>query len=315
MRSFAMRCLVIGAYYLGLDALFCFLNRHAKRILCFHNVLPDELFRSDLSAAGVMKLSDFERIVRECKKLFPITTDVMDPKSLTLTFDDGYRNQYTVVYKCLKTLGVPACVFVSGQKDEPLVIDIIDHWNLLAPAEVVGDRSRFWNEKIWPVYQRDWKGRGREAIAYCDKLHPISSAFEKMSPEYRAQRFGYITEGELDEMRRDGWLIGWHTRSHYPLAYLPASELEGELTPPDKRMLSLCFSYPYGVESQVGLDAIACVKALGYPNAVSNTVYSTLNTTLHFMPRLQVPADKYRIAYELSGLGHFMRTKRLLPRA
>lgn len=310
-----MRVLVAGAYYFGVDTLFYFLNRHAKRILCFHNVLPDELYRADLSVAGVMRLSEFEQIVRFCMKRFPISVDMDDCKSLTLTFDDGYRNQYSIVYKCLKRIGVPGCIFISGQKDSPLVIDIIDHWNLLAPKAVVGNRSQFWHDQIWPVYQADWQHRGRAAVQFCDDRYPIVDAFEMMSAEYREERFGCITDSELDEMRKDGWLIGWHTKSHYPLAYLPESELKRELQPIDNKMLSHCFSYPYGVESQVGSDAIKCVRDLGFPCAVSDTMYSPLNTSAYFMPRLQVPADKYRVDYELSGFGHFMRTHHLLPYA
>lgn len=38
-----------AAYWTGIDALFYWLNRKAKRIVTFHNVLPQGLWRKDLA--------------------------------------------------------------------------------------------------------------------------------------------------------------------------------------------------------------------------------------------------------------------------
>lgn len=108
------KLVAIIAYWTGLDALFYWLNRKAKRIITFHNILRDEIWREGVANGVSNKLSDFERIVDECAKRFGFSTDLSDAKTLTITFDDGYRNQYTTAFRSLQKRAIPAYVFVSG---------------------------------------------------------------------------------------------------------------------------------------------------------------------------------------------------------
>lgn len=313
MRRKIMRLIVILGYWFGGVALFYFLNRKAKRILCFHNVMPDDLYRADIAPAGVMSLSSFEKMIDFCSKKFEFSTDFNDPSTLTLTFDDGYHNQYEYAYKFLRKRNISGCIFVSGDAYKTLIIDKIDHWNLLVPLEIVKNRKKFWNEEIWPRYLADSDNRGLAAEKYCDSLYPMYRIRSLMSEKYKSERFGGISKAEMDEMREAGWIIGWHTKSHYPLAYLSVDEVRRELTPVDKKMLDICFSYPYGVISLVGIDSVRVARELGYPFAVSNTMQEKENYSCWFMTRMQPPVDFYRLHYELSGFGHFLRTHKLLP--
>ena len=103
-----------ACYWTGVDALFYRLNRKAKRIVTFHNVLPDRLWRDNLANGVSNSLKDFETIIARCAKRFRFSTDLLDAKTLTVTFDDGYHNQFAFAFKSLREKGIPACVFVSG---------------------------------------------------------------------------------------------------------------------------------------------------------------------------------------------------------
>ena len=99
MKRKLVKYFAVFAYYSGLCALFYWLNRKAKRIITFHNVLPDAMFRGGVANGVSTSLSCFEKILDECRKRFEFSTDLFDAKTLTITFDDGYRNQYSTAFK------------------------------------------------------------------------------------------------------------------------------------------------------------------------------------------------------------------------
>ena len=89
MKQFVVGIMAFAAYWTGIDAFFYWLNRKAKRIITFHDVLPDAIFDKRANGVGCSE-SEFRRIVREIKKRFPISVDLGDVHSVTLAFDDGY---------------------------------------------------------------------------------------------------------------------------------------------------------------------------------------------------------------------------------
>ena len=334
MKNVVVEVVAYLAYWLGSDALFYWLNRRAKRILTFHNVLPDELFRPGIANGVSNRLSDFERIIDECAKRFKFSTDLFDSTTLTVTFDDGYRNQYTTAFKALQKRGIPAYLFVAGDigrvervdRVEGLVVDLLTHWidNVPAGRYVVGavgvavdinseSRMSVWSNVIWPMFMADAEHKGASVLSACDKAYPIEKILASLPEDYRKERFEGVTKDECEEMRSSGWKIGWHTWSHYPLSSLSEDDQRQELdSPPEFR--NVCLSYPYGNHAEVGMVAKKVAKGLGYPCAVSNT--NEAEPSRFFLPRMSVlpDKDKYRLHFQLSGLEYFMKHKRLLPR-
>lgn len=313
-RKDMTRIVAIFAYWLGLDALFYWLNRRRKRIIAFHNVLPDEMFREGVANGVSNRLSDFKKIVEMCKRRFPIDTAMFNARSLTITFDDGYHNQYEYAFKTLRELGVGAYVFVSGNtKNGALTIDKLLHWVSEAPIEYIpnGDRAAYWEYEIWPKFLKDSKTKGEEVLRELDSIYPYEKVLASLPEDYKRERLTGISEEEFKEMRANGWQIGWHTKSHYPLAKLSESQVRDELVSP-KEFRSTCLSYPYGNPCEVGEKAIEISKEFGYPCAVANT-----NEAVHgryFLPRMALSSDKYLLHFELSGCKYFLKTRKLLKR-
>ena len=338
MKSRLIRAVAVLAYYCRLDAFFYWLNRKAKRILTFHNVLLDSLFRAGIANGVSNRLSDFERIIDECAKRFKFSTDLFDVSTLTITFDDGYRNQYTTAFKALQKRGIPAYLFVAGnvsrvEREERvervggLVVDLLTHWIDNVPAGsykldfeggqtyTITDENRLaiWSQAIWPAFMADAAGKGRTVLDACNRAYPIDKVLAMLPEEYIRERLSGITAEEREEMRKAGWQLGWHTQSHYPLAKLGEAELKEELdSPPEFKRV--CLSYPYGNPVEVSETAIKLAEELGYPCAVSNTNEAT--PSRFFLPRMALlpDKDKYRLHFQLSGLEYFIKHRKLWPR-
>ena len=311
VRHRFVHLIAVICYFCGIDTLFYALNRRAKRIITFHNVLKDELFRPGLANGVSNRLSEFAHIVGECAHRFPISNDLFNPKTLTITFDDGYRNQYTTAFKYLRERNIPAILFLAGDlapegKGKCLSIDLLLHEVAEAPIEQIpgGDRLAYWMTTVWPAFVAN---AGTPSPRECAVLSDLPS-------EYVHERLGKISAEELDEMRAAGWQIGWHTQTHVPLASLDEAGVRAELESPSVYR-SVCLSYPFGNPEEVGETAVRLAEELGYPCAVSNTNAAPANaTSRYFLPRLALPVDKYDLHFELSGLKFFLKTRRLLPR-
>lgn len=314
MKSIIVDSIAFLAYWLGIDALFYWLNRKAKRILTFHNVLPDDLFRPGIANGVSNRLSDFELIIDECAKRFKFSTDLSDASMITITFDDGYRNQYSTAFKALQKREIPAYLFVAGEVNNVLTIDKLLHWVAEVPIEYIpgGNRLQYWVKDIWPRFMSDSERRGLSVFEALNDIYPYDKILDGLPMDYKRERLSGISTEGLDEMRSAGWKIGWHTRSHYPLAKLSASELREELDSPDE-FRNVCLSYPYGNPVEVGKEALTIAEELGYPYAVSNT--NEAKPSRFFLPRMSVlpDKDKYRLHFQMSGFEYFIKHRRLLP--
>ena len=172
------------SYWLGVDAVFYWLNRKAKRIVTFHNVLPDDIFRNDIANGVSCADGDFRKIVHELKKRRSFSTDIFDSRSLTITFDDGYLNQYEIAAKILSAEGdIPAIIFPSGDvaNGQTLLVDKLLYWVAHVPKEVINslgfvDGRELWVKKIRPDFAADVEGRGANVYHELDRIYQ----FEKI---------------------------------------------------------------------------------------------------------------------------------------
>ena len=324
-------------YWLGIDSLFYFLNRKAKRIITFHNVLPQGI----LPNKRIIGLTDSEETfrlkIREIKKQFPISVDIADYKSATITFDDGYLNQAEVAGRILQEEGdIPAIIFAAGRmidnKDphKSLIVDLLLHWTYLVPngeytltldqqspflLEITNDnRNLIWQKVIWPSFVGDTFSMGQHLLAALDKLYPIKDILLKCNKEYLRLRLTGISQSNIKDLSQKGWLIGWHTYNHYPLSCMTREDKMKEISElASQSMKNIVFSYPYGECFSVDEETIRIAEESGYPCAVSNTIAGGNFNEKYFLPRLMLSDNKYLIHFELSGLKYFLKRKKLFP--
>ena len=325
MKGAIRKLIAIFAYFMGLDALLYWFNRGAKRIVTFHNVLPDELMEG-LPCVGCMEtVGAFRRKIDEVARRFRFSSDLDDPKTATIAFDDGTLNEYEVAGEVLREKGIPACLFVAGdvidaRPEDALVTDRILVWNEFASDDAVKSvfgvavpRDELWVKYVQPGYREDWQSRGKKFLARLESVCTIESLLAKLPSEWVRLRMSGVTTTQLTDLRARGWKIGWHTWSHYPLGMLDTAAKRQELdSPKDYRDVALC--YPYGDIGAIGEESMKIAEEYGYPCALSNDPDYSPYRGRYFRLRMALPENKYELHMVLSGLKYFIKYRKLLPK-
>ena len=313
LKQRVVSVLAFLCYYCGVDRLFYWLNRKRKRIITFHNVLPDAVYVDNLANGVSCSESEFKRIVDEIGRRFEFSVDLFDPATVTLTFDDGYLNQYEVAGRVLMDKGIGAILFAAGDlidSKEPLVVDKLLHWTAYSPT--VKDLRKKWITEIRPAYAKD-AARGNGIFGQLNGEYPFSAIMESLPDEYVRLRLHGLTSEQIQDLKEHGWIVGWHTRSHFPLSSLTDDEIRAEVTPPPG-FADTVFSYPYGEPLSVDERCVRIAEECGYPCAVSNHQGESRLSGRFFLPRMSLPANKHRLHFRLCGAEYFLKNGRLLPR-
>ena len=316
MKEIVRRLLAVLCYYSGIDLLFYRLNRRAKRIITFHNVLPDDIARMVPKIGCSTTLSHFEWAIDELSKYFKFSADVLDPSTASITFDDGICNEYEIAGEALRKRNIPAVMYVAGDaigatEETMLVTDQLLVWAQFGPRKNEHD---LWTRVIEPGYRQDIETRGRKFLAELNAICPISEALANLPSEWRRLRMTGVTEAQLDDLRSRGWSIGWHTKSHFPLGFLPLEERCKELDSP-KEYRNESLGYPYGTIEEIGVETLDIAREMGYPAAMSNFPNASPYHGRYFMQRMSPPGNKYELHFLFSGAKYFFQSRKLLPRA
>ena len=307
-------------YWFGIDRLFYCLNRRCKRVLTFHNVFPDGMTFVNDGGEMAIGASSFRRILEEISEVYEFSLDLCDVSTATVSFDDGFLNQYVVAAEVLREMDIPALLFVVGEnidREDVLKspsVDLLTLWLSRVPLEKINSHSRirYWVDTLRPRYANDSRRYGRGVVEECDKIWPFSELLEILDPEFLRLRLGGITMQQLDDLRGRGWRIGWHSKHHYPMSAIPEEMKREEFSAP-KTMLREPMSYPYGEPKSVGIEDVALAARAGFPCAYSNMDEESDMLGQFFLPRFSVSCNKYLLHFHLSGLRHFLKTGRLLP--
>ncbi len=213
-------------------------------ILCFHRVVdgsPD--LYSSLGAQA--DLSRFKHQMKALSRLFSIIpfSVLVDqikrgrigPRSLVLTFDDGFRDSYTNVFPVLKEHRLPALF-------------------LLSPS-MIGSSGLFWQHEPWCLLNNrdhmkpfEWGGRWWDLTSNSAReelndfirknlFHATQSEREKMLAKLRDKLSSglpdsttgrlMLSSDEISEMKKSGLVeLGAHAMTHAPLSTCTEDELE-----------------------------------------------------------------------------------------
>ena len=166
---------------------------------------------------------------------------------------------------------------------------------------------------MWPAFVECPSSKGENILSALDSVYPILSILSALPKKYVDQRLTGIRGEQLQRLADNGWEIGWHTYSHFPLSKLSYKEKYKELKP-DVCLASKVLSYPYGGLCEVDSECLIIAKQLGYKAAVSNINIPNSLSEKWFRSRMSVSSNKVMLHFELSGLKHLIKYHKLLPK-
>jgi peptidoglycan/xylan/chitin deacetylase (PgdA/CDA1 family) len=315
-----------------------FLNRDKLLILAYHGItkknyeinpwiqIPLDAFEKQIlylkQRYSIIPLERAAEIIRNGKRL---------PKNpAVITFDDGYKNNYTVALPILEKYSVPATIFVSSGYIGTNKILPLDKAYLFITALKGSKPLTFPEVGLGPLlfYTNEDIANSVDATIKCLKNFPVKkqenilNTLEGFLPNniYSnndiLEDFLLLSWSEIKNLLDTGLIsVGAHTVTHDILTNLTPLEAARQIDDSKsfiqentKGKVTL-FAYPNGTEADYNIDHISHLKASGFMCSVTTTpVFNNADCNLFKMGR-------FSIGPELSAdINHFiLKTSGFLP--
>lgn len=291
VKSTIKYLLAILLYYSGLLALFSSLrkilfNRSKFTIVMYHRVLDDNDEEKEYLQPGLyVSRQVFEKQIAFLSKKYNlislkelsellINKQPISPNSLVITFDDGWRDNYSYAYPILKKYRAPAIIFLTTDYIDTnkafwfLEASIMMTYNKLSRAQLGQLIAKYESEKDltkalpggkleeanFTLSDRDWFIENLKQLD--PKIIPAIlkelSVQNKLDADTIKENRSMLTWEEVIEMNNNGIDFGSHGCSHRIMPALTDAEIERELIESKRiieeklgREINL-FAYPNG---------------------------------------------------------------------
>jgi peptidoglycan/xylan/chitin deacetylase (PgdA/CDA1 family) len=243
-------------------------------------------------------------------------------RALLITFDDGYRDNYTNAYPILKSFRIPATIFlVTGHIGQRKLF----WWDVIAycvkQTRLAGKHFPEVSEQTFPLTTVDEKSLAIQRILEWIKRVPdeVRRRFVDQLPDEllvelpgQASERMHLSWDEVREMADNRIEFGSHTLTHPILANVNQEQLQRELCESKKTLEQrlnkevLALAYPAGRKAKYTRAVQQCAAKNGYQYAVS------YDEGLVF----QEDYDRYamrRLHVETEFSQHFFRASLMFP--
>jgi len=311
-------------------------------ILCYHGVTKEisrgiENF-SDKHLNADVFADQMEFVANE---LHPISMQELisdkkagrfNERSVAVTFDDGYENNYTTAWPILKKFQIPATIYLTTGyigNQKPFWVDLIEHIFNHYPARTLNVQIKE-NQYSYRTDSPETKIQSLKDLKERLKRYPVGVAEETIDklaeevpslPDWRSiPNFGIMNWGQIREMQEDDLItIGSHTVNHNLLSVMQPEELEAEVGGARRDIkeilgvLTDLFAYPNGQERDFNQQSLDYLTRSGFTSAV---------TTIPDLIKIRddpLQLNRYAIGFGLNfpftrksllSIKHFLRGKR-----
>ena len=260
------------------------------QIFIFHRVNDDfDPFLPSVPIAAFRKQMEF------LKRNFPIISmDEIGRGSFppnekycaAVTFDDGYRDNFTCAFPVLKNLGMPASIFLTTGSIESGEMSWYDQvsWAFKLTMQPNALLSTFGGpdlslEKHSDRVQSMGKTLGwLRALSEIERMNTLPHVFRVLHvPMPLSVPKPMLDWDEIRQMSKQGISFGAHTVSHPALSRISKDRLEAEIVESKTKIENELqmpvnhFAYPFGQPSDIGPDAKLAVQRAGFQTAVTTT--------------------------------------------
>lgn len=270
-----------------------FIFRNKVRVLFYHRV-------NDYSGKFAITAQVFERQIQYLKKEYNIISlneyinmlenNQAARNALLITFDDGYRDNYTNAYPILKRYSIPATIFLAtGFIDNKIWIwhDIYRYIIENTPRKTLElklDGHEYLLNLENPVDRlnaRKFYHRSLKELPASKRVEQLRSIAEMLNvevPAHPTREYAPLSWDEINEMSRNKIEFGAHTYSHEILSKLKTEDAYYEVSESKRRieaelqMKVSAFAYPNGTSEDFTEETKMLVRRCGY-----RVAFTTIN--------------------------------------
>ena len=277
-------------------------------ILCYHSVATDREGQGDYIPKGITVeaglFNEQMQVLRQ--KYNPVTLDdiadwmkgnkQLPPRSVAVTFDDGFEDNYTVAAPIMEKYGIFGAFYLTVcavRKNEL-------PWfcrTMYLFQEAKRRNTILTDEELGRTWNLGNPEENREAfVHYSNPCATESGRIQDEHVEKLENWFGFkldLTRGprmmtfdQARELRQRGHIIGNHTFSHGNMGHIPPEALEQEIAKANEILeqelggKSEHFSYPHPcLNPQWSEQSLALTRQIGFKTAVLTDAGVVTNTS------------------------------------
>ncbi len=255
------------------------------RVLFYHRVnnhrdrfgIDAESFEKQIrylcSEYKIISLSEYISVVEHGKKT---------ENALLITFDDGYKDNYTCAYEILKKYSVPAAIFLTTDFIDNRIWLWHDIFRYILEKTPIRTASLTLADSVHTFNLDDSKQlysarRGvydeLKNLPYNERIGRLKSLAESLRvdlPDLPTEKYAPLSWDEIREMSGNSIEFGAHTCTHEILSRISRDEVCSELSRSKERIEEeLCarvyaFAYPNGQEADFSAETQKQLKQCGY---------------------------------------------------
>ena len=317
--------LLYGALNLfGLDRIYSRLTSRKSAIILMYHSISTDADREWIDPDNDIPLPEFEAQMEHLSENCNVVSmdelcsrirdkRELEPRSVVITFDDGYRNNLDAALEVLERHDFPATLYLAtgyvDRGDAQWIDELYSIFQRKTDDMLLFDDARFdlrlaANRDAAYERAKQWllTAASDERREFLERLRA------QLKPVETCPRLT-LTWREVGEMlaRHPGVTVGVHTRDHVDLTGVDLETVRREIRSSlsdaahNLKLESMHFSYPYGrwnerVRLLVEQSGLGSAVATDDPAAAI-----TLDSDVYSLPRVEVPKDRRIFRLMVSG--------------
>jgi peptidoglycan/xylan/chitin deacetylase (PgdA/CDA1 family) len=277
------------------------INKWPYILLLYHRIIEENSTYLNKGPVVQHKISHFEKEIKYLKKHYQVMNidklihrmqnglECIKP-CISITFDDGYLDNYEFAYPILKKYEVPATIYLATSligTNERTWTDQIEFAIMEAEKDHFKLPELFRKEAIW-IKSRIQKERANIKIAEALKLIPDEKRQELMRKIFKTLEIDrnkvdgkarrMLNWEEVQKMARDGITIGSHGHTHSILSKMSVDKAKEDILTSKKIIEEKLgikvkhFSFPNGREEDFSEELGNYCRAIGF-ESIASAVY------------------------------------------
>lgn len=222
-------------------------------------------------------------------------------KLLALTFDDGYRDNFTEAYPLLKRLGIPVAIYVTTSFPDG---EAVLWWYAVERLLQDHDQIALADGRVLPCRTSQEKLDAFVSLRQSIMALPADGLGDRINSMFKQANFDWrrictaeaLSWTDLRELAQDPLVtIGAHTVSHPVLSALSPEQASAEMRDSRERIEARIgvpvahFCYPFGSRNEVGAREFELARKLGFKTATTTrwgNIFRKHRAHLHGLPRI-----------------------------